>query len=83
MSDSTTVTSTLSTDTAPKRGKSIQRSQILHHTDSDSLYLENQIELRPEISKSIGNIKIPSIFTNDGMPLLKYLINQRKEFYFD
>ena len=28
MSDSTTVTSTLSTDTAPKRGKSIQRSQI-------------------------------------------------------
>ena len=56
MSDST-VTSTSSNDTAPKRGKSIQRSQILHHTDSDSLYLENQIELRPEISKSIGNIK--------------------------
>ncbi|KAF6061123.1 Phosphatidylinositol-specific phospholipase C, X domain family protein [Candida albicans] len=82
MSDSTTVTSTLSTDTAPKRGKSIQRSQILHHTDSDSLYLENQIELRPEISKSIGNIKIPSIFTNDGMPLLKISHKSKKRILF-
>ncbi|RCK65305.1 1-phosphatidylinositol 4,5-bisphosphate phosphodiesterase 1 [Candida viswanathii] len=65
-----------------KRGRSIQRSLILQHTDSDLEYFGEQVDLHPDISKSIGNIKIPPTFSNEGLPLLKVSHKSKKRILF-
>ena len=70
---------------APKslgRGKSIRRSLVLQHSDSDLEYFGEQVDLHPDISKSIGHIKISPSFSNEGLPLLKVSHKSKKRILF-
>lgn len=80
-----TSSSSSSSSKGLKRGKSIQRSKALQHTDSDVEYFGEQVDLHPDISKSIGHIKISPTFSNEGLPLLKVSHKSKKRilFYID
>ncbi|EGW29984.1 uncharacterized protein SPAPADRAFT_73417 [Spathaspora passalidarum NRRL Y-27907] len=68
--------------------RKLQRSPFIIHPSiaTDVLdSLEDEIELHPDLSKSIGHIKIPPSFVKEGLPLLKVSHKSKKRvlFYID
>ncbi|KAK6454186.1 1-phosphatidylinositol-4,5-bisphosphate phosphodiesterase 1 [Scheffersomyces xylosifermentans] len=65
-------------------GRRLSGSKVNSHVDSnDDLYENfNNVELNPVLSRSIGQIKIPSIFLQEGLPLLKVSHKSKKRILF-
>ncbi|RLV89894.1 1-phosphatidylinositol 45-bisphosphate phosphodiesterase 1 [Spathaspora sp. JA1] len=65
--------------------RKLQRAPFILHPSIAIDSLQEEIELDPELSKSIGHIKIPPSFIKEGLPLLKISHKSKKRilFYID